>query len=177
MVRALLLTILLAAVGGCDPGSTPSGYDQPSQACAREPTAPLTAAELTRTLRANGFTVFPEPGVAICDVPATERMPISVTNVLFEGPHENIDAHEEIAAREGHVGCGLRRGPIWGWQLDEDLDAPPASPIFSGEKAVFSFANVECTLYPEGERREEQIRNLQRAMRDLFQMAREKRRA
>lgn len=104
-------------------------------------------------------------------------MPISVTNVLFEGPHENIDAHEEIAAREGHVGCGLRRGPIWGWQLDEDLDAPPASPIFSGEKAVFSFANVECTLYPEGERREEQIRNLQRAMRDLFQMAREKRRA
>jgi hypothetical protein len=158
--------------GGC---AEPPPSSPPSQACVGEKTRPLTATELRRTLRRHGFTVYRTPGDAICDAPVAERMPVSVSNVLFEGPHENIDRHEEISEREGHVFCGLRRGPIWGWRLDEDLDAPPSSPIFSGDKATFSFANLECTLYPEGERAEIQVRNLQRAVRELVRIARQKR--
>jgi hypothetical protein len=131
--------------------------------------------ELIRTLRRHGFTVFRIPGDAICYTPVAERMPVSVGNVISEGPHDNYDRRDEITEREGHVFCGLRRGPIWGWKLDENLDAPPASPAFSGDKAEFYFANLECKLYPEGERKDAQVRKLQRAIRELVSLARRKR--
>ena len=114
-------------------------------------------------------------GDAICDAPVAERMPVTVSNIHFEGRNENIEGHDEIGEREGHVICGLRRGPIWGWKVDEDLDAPPASPIFSGDKATFSFANLDCTLYPQGDRSAEQVRNPQAAVRELVGVARQKR--
>jgi hypothetical protein len=91
-------------------------------------------------------------------------MPVSLTNIFFDGPHKNIQSHRKVSRREGHIGCGLRRGPIWGPTLESDLDAPPASPIFSGKKAEFKLANLECTIYPEGPRSGVQVRNLQRAM-------------
>jgi hypothetical protein len=172
---ALLTTMLVALVCGCMGTPEDSVRDQPSQACVGEPTKPLTAGELTRALRRNGFTVFPISGDAICEAPVAERMPVSVGNVLSEGPHDNYDQRDEVTAKEGHVFCGLRRGPIWGWKLDENLDAPPASPIFSGNKAEFYFANLECKLYPRGERSDRQIRNLQRAVRDLVRLAQRKR--
>ena len=167
--------ILLVALGcGCT-GTLDDSGDIPSQACLGEPTKPLTAAELRQALRRQGFTVFPIPGDAICETPAAERMPVSLGNVISEGPNDNYDRRDEITAREGHLFCGLRRGPIWGWRLDEDLDAPPASPVFSGDKAEFYFANLECKLYPEGERKERQVRNLHRAVRELVRLARSKR--
>jgi hypothetical protein len=164
------LSILLCGCVGVTDNIT-----QPSQSCVGEPTEPITASELARSLKRHEFSVHPILGDAICDGPVSDRMPVSLGNVHFEGPHENIDRHAEITRREGHVFCGLRRGPIWGWRLDEDLNAPPASPIFSGDKATFSFANLECTLYPEGARRQEQVRNLQRAVRELSALARRKR--
>jgi hypothetical protein len=165
----LLLILLCGCVGMTD------DITQPSQDCVGEPTEPLTASELAGSLRRHEFSVHPIPGDAICHGPVPDRMPVSLGNVLFEGPHENIDRHDEITRREGHVFCGLRRRPIWGWTLDEDLNAPPASPIFSGDKTTFSFANLECTLYPEGARREVHVRNLQRAVRELSVLARRKR--
>jgi hypothetical protein len=163
----------VALVSGCFAPVDDAADDVPPQACVGEPTRPLTIAELMRALRRHGFTVYRIPGDAICDVPVAERMPVRVGNVLFEGPNDNYDRRDEIIAQEGHVFCGLRRGPIWGWKLDENLAAPPASPIFSGDKAEFSFANLECTLYPEGARRDLQVRNLQRAVQDLVSLARE----
>jgi hypothetical protein len=175
MAGALFLIAVLIGLGyGCL-GPREVSVDEPSQACLGEATSPLTAAELTRTLRRHGFTVYPDPRDAICDTPVAERMPVSVSNVFFQGPHENIEAHNEVTEREGHVSCGLRRGPIWGWKLEEDLEAPPASPIFSGDKAEFSFANLECTLYPDGEGGDDQVRRLQRAVQELVRLARQKR--
>ena len=95
------------------------------------------------------------------DVPVPERMPVSVEN--------------ESNERDGHLFCGLRRAPIWGWNLSADVDAPPASPVFAGDKAEFSFANLECTLYPRGERGDEQIGRLQSAVRELARLAVRKR--
>lgn len=140
-----------------------------------EPTRPLTSTDLVRTLRQHGFTVFPIPGDAICDAPVAERMPVSVGNVISEGRNDNYDRRDEITEREGHLFCGLRRSPIWGWTLDENLNAPPASPVFSGDKVEISFANLECTLYPEGDRKHIQVRNLQRAVRVLVSRGRSKR--
>lgn len=174
-LRLALGGLLAALCCGCVVLPEPPAA-QVNRSCLDEPTRPLTAADATRTLRRRGFTVRRDRGDVVCDAPAGERMPVSLTNIFFEGPHENIGAHDEVSEREGHVACGLRRAPIWGWKLDEDLEAPPASPIFSGDKATFSFANLECTLYPEGDRKEEQVRNLQRAVRELAALARTKRR-
>ena len=174
-MRRLAVAAILVTVGcGCVGPAVDSVDDLPSQECVGEPTRPLTATELMRTLRRHGFTVFRIPGDAICDAPMAERMPVSVGNVLSEGPHDNYDLRDEITEREGHVFCGLRRGPIWGWELDEDLDAPAASPVFSGDKAEVYFANLECKLYPEGVRKGVQVHNLQRAVRDLVSLARSK---
>lgn len=150
-----------------------SSASEASQSCIDEPTQPLTETELTQALRRHGLTVYPIPGDAICDAPPSERMPISVGNLLFDGPQENIDEHDQISRSEGHVFCGLRRAPIWGWKLDEDLDAPPASPIFSGEKATFKFANLECTIYPKGSEATSRFA-ISRAVRDLVSVARKK---
>jgi hypothetical protein len=168
--------MLLVALGfGCTGMADDSVVEPPSQACVGEPTRPLTAAELTRALRRHGFTVFPIPGDAICEAAVAERMPVSVGNVISEGPHDNYDRRDEITEREGHVFCGLRLAPIWGWKLDENLNAPPASPVFSGDKVELYFANLECKLYPEGEWRDRQVRNLQGAVRDLVRLALSKR--
>lgn len=172
MTRMVVLSsMLVVLVGGC---SDMTDAHEPSQACVEEPTRPLTAAELTRALRGHGFTVFPIPDDAICELPPSERMPVSLGNLFFEGPHENIEQHDQIMEREGQVFCGLRRTPIWGMDVTEDLNAPPASPIFSGDKAEFKFANLECTIYPSGEQSDEQIRNLQRVVRELARLARQK---
>jgi hypothetical protein len=174
MGRAFLVACLLLALGcGCV-AATEDSARRPSQDCVRESTWPLTASELTRALHRHGFTVFPIPGDAICHAPPADRMPVSVGNVISAGPHDNYDRRDEITEQQGHLFCGLRRRPIWGWKLDEDLDAPP-SPIFSGDKAEFYFANLECKLYPKGERSDEQVRNLQRAIRDLVRLARRNR--
>jgi hypothetical protein len=109
-------------------------------------------------LRKHGFVVHQDPTDVICGLdPPADDMPVSLTNADDE---------------EAYLGCGLRRGPIWGPELTSDLDAPPASPVFSGRKAEFKVANLECTIYPEGPRTEAQIGNLQRAMEKLAQRAR-----
>lgn len=172
---ACVAAILIALGCGCTGPGDDSVDALPSQACVHEPTRPLIATELIRTLRRHGFTVSPIPGDAICEGPVAERMPVSVGNVISEGPNDNYDRRDEITEREGHVFCGLRRGPIWGWKLEEDLNAPPASPVFSGDKAEIYFANLECVLYPEGARKDVQVRNLQRAVRDLVSRTRRKR--
>jgi hypothetical protein len=171
---SLLAAALLA--GGCTSLSS-GGESAASTECAGDRTRPITQDVLIATLRQNGFTVHPDPTDVVCTSSdpvvrsdPDEDMPISVTNILFEGPHENIDLHDRIGKREGHVSCGLRRGPIWG-ALEKDLDAPAASPIFSGEKATFSVANVECTIYPDGPKSGEQVRNLDRAVTKLARLA------
>lgn len=97
---AFLATLLVALGGGCVASAEDSADDQPSQACVGEPTQPLTAAELTRALRRHGFTVFQIPGDAICHGPVSDRMPVSVGNVIREGPHDNYGKRDEVTERE-----------------------------------------------------------------------------
>ena len=72
---------------------------------------------------------------------------------------------------QGTVFCGLRRGPIWRGKLEQDLDAPASSPIFSGEKATFSVEDVECTVYPNGDESGRQVRNMDPAMKEIARLA------
>lgn len=54
--------------------------------------------------------------------------------------------NDDDARDEGWVTCSVFRGPLPGRRLEADLDAEPDSPIFSGRKAEFRLANVDCRL-------------------------------
>lgn len=145
------------------------GDDFEAPACSGGEARPLSIQVVARTLREHGFNVQPEGRSEICGGVGAEEVVADLTNVHFDGPYENIESHDEVQRREGMVICAIRRGPLWGNTLQKDLDAPAASPIFSGPKAVFFLANVECTIYPDEDRRQEQVGRLDRAMTRLVE--------
>lgn len=154
----LLLVVLAAACGDVVPSV------EPSTSCAGDPTRPITAQMLKRVLAGHEITVRAYYDGVICGGVVgspEEEMPVELSN----------DRDEAAMKREGTVFCGLRRGPIWGTKLEQDLDAPASSPIFSGEKATFSVANVECSLYPDGEESGRQVRNIAAAMKEIARLA------
>jgi hypothetical protein len=159
MVRPIVLVICALAASGCS--ELLSDPELPK--CPGGTAAPLTSAEVATALREEGFSVYEDDEG--CD--GAEDKAIELTNILFSGPHENISEHAEIGATEGYVGCGVGRKPLFGNQLDSDLDAPPASPFFSGDKAEFLLANIQCTIYPEGDDKAGQVERLRRALEKL----------
>jgi hypothetical protein len=138
--------------------------DRASPRCPERRTQPLAIAEVARTLRGQGFSVARDEGSALCSAPQVAAV---LTNIHFDGPNENISVHDEISERQGHVSCAVERRSAWGTKLHKDLHAPAASPIFSGRKARFWLANVDCTIYPEGPTTEFNVRRLESAMKRL----------
>jgi hypothetical protein len=133
-------------------------------ACGHGPTEPVTIEEALSTLRAHSFTVFVEEESELCGGSLAEE---AIGNVVESGPNRNVSDFEEISKREGMLLCTLRPEPLGDSKLYVDTDAPPASPIFSGDKAEFGLANFECTLYPEGDGKAEQVARLHDAFREL----------
>ena len=168
-VAIALLIFLLPACDAFDEGLS---YEE-TPLCAGGEARPLSISSVSRALREQGFTVARARRSEFCGGPGREVIPrgkrvvADLTNIHFDGPHENIDQHDEVTDREGHVGCVVLRSDVWGRRLRADLDAPAASPIFSGDKAQFFLANVECTIYPSGDRKAEQVDNMHRVMRSL----------
>jgi hypothetical protein len=159
MPRPIFLVVCALMASGCSEVSS----DPQIPKCPGGAAAPLSSTEVATALREQGFSVFEDDeGCA-----GAEDKVMDLTNILFSGPHENISEHAEIGATEGHVGCGLGREPLFGNKLDSDLEAPAASPFFSGDKAEFLLANVQCTIYPEGDDKAGQVARLQRAMEAL----------
>jgi hypothetical protein len=105
---------------------------------------PITIEQAEALLRKHGFSVHPEPGTADCgSTHGHERRLLSLTNVLFEGPNANIESHEEVTEREGHLICTVRPRPIYGggWRIIDQTER--------GEEVSLVVANLECGLYPE----------------------------
>jgi hypothetical protein len=161
-MRAVLLSVsFVAFAAACGGVGSPAEQDD---SCAGDPTRPVTTEVLMRVLARHDVTVRAHYDGVICGGAIgsrEEEMPVELSN----------DQDEAAVAREGTVFCGLRRGPIWGRKLEQDLDAPASSPIFSGEKATFSVANVECTIYPDGDESGRQVRNMVSAMKEIARLA------
>lgn len=113
-----------------------------STQCQSDPTEPLERQEVSQALRENGFNVFLDMSEVSCgsDSPSEDTL-ASFSNILFAGPDANIEEHEGVARREGHLTCDLRRGPIYG----EELDIKVMSDEPRKQKLVL--ANLECSLY------------------------------
>jgi hypothetical protein len=150
-------------VSGCMGLGLPDD-DRASPTCPGGRTHPFAIADVARTLREQKFSVARDEGSALCSAPQVAAV---LTNIHFDGPNENISNHDEISKREGHVSCAVERRSARGAKLRKDLHAPAASPIFSGRKARFWLANVDCVIYPEGRQTESNIRRLEVAMKQL----------
>jgi hypothetical protein len=168
-VAALVSTVLTATlVSGCMGLGLPDD-DGASPRCPGGRTQPLAIADVARTLKHHGFSVGRDDGSALC---SAQQVAAVLTNIHFDGPHENISAHDEISEREGHVSCAVERRNVSGTKLRTDLHAPAASPIFSGRKARFWLANIDCVIYPEGPTTERNVKRLELAMKQLERLVR-----
>jgi hypothetical protein len=117
---------------------------------------------VVRALRTHGFSVRSSTTSRDCggfDVSDADEAPGFAVS--------NADGAGRAPRGEGTLYCLLRQGPIWGRTLEFGADAKPSSPIFTGRKAEASFANLECTLYPEKRNAAERVRALRRALREL----------
>jgi hypothetical protein len=124
--------------------------------CVGGETGPLGEEAVSEALRAGGFSVFrDERGCG-----GAEDIAIELTNLLFDGPHENIEEHDEVTAREGHVLCSLRHRPIYGTGTKIDRRA-------DGRATRFVLENLECSIYPDGDHAEAQVRSLEEALHSL----------
>jgi hypothetical protein len=123
----------------------------------------LTPIAVSEELAGRGIVVY-EDSLACA---GAEDLVTMLANVVSSGPHENLSEQDEIDAKQGSVHCAIYRESLFGRTLASDLDAPAASPIFSGDKAEFFLANVQCTIYPQGEAKAEQVARLQHVMEAL----------
>lgn len=128
---------------------------------------PLKARDVVAAFRAEGFTMRSLPESFYCntanfDRANSDRIIADVSN------QRSVTMDEDVVDREGWATCDVSVGsPDFSTELFVDLNRGPDSPIFSGTKAVFSVANVDCKLYPHGDRSEEQIARAHAAMKRL----------
>lgn len=136
--------------------------------CEDELGDPLKAADLVAAFRAEGFTMKSLAASDYCGpVDAADTPPAyrTVADVSNDDPATNLD--DDVRDAEGWATCSVFRGPVRETQLEADLDASADSPIFSGRKAEFRLANVDCRLYPASGEEEAQIRRAHAAMKRL----------
>jgi hypothetical protein len=164
---AMAATALLAA--GCGGGesepdaagtTTNAGESDevpPGQRCRGGPTRPLELETVIAAGRRHGITLYSDPA---CQPDPT--VVSQAANVLLYGPNANADREREITEAEGDVTCMLRE------------DAGPTAPKtvervrYPGdEETHFTLLNVDCVIYPEPDKADEQLARLQAVMDDL----------
>jgi hypothetical protein len=147
--KAVLLALCVLALSGCEEIFV---GEPETPRCSGGSASPLSAEVVLQTLREEGLTMDSDEESELC----------AIADVVADFTNAG-----ENASQEGFVGCTVRREPLRGNTLRVDLDAPPASPIFSGDKAKLWLANVECTIYPEGDNKAGQVARVQRALEKL----------
>jgi hypothetical protein len=168
MLLAAALTVCsLPACGGgeSEPGTAGtttnagerSELPPEGQRCRSGPTRPLELEAVIDAGRSHGITLYSDP--------ACQPDPSVVSqaaNVLLYGPDANAERESEITQAEGAVTCMLRE------------DAGPTAPKtvervrYPGdEETHFKLLNVDCVIYPEPDKAEEQLGRLQAAMDEL----------
>ena len=81
------------------------------------------------------------------DPVCTETLVADLTNIHFSGPAENIERHDEVARRQGHLGCDVHSEPL----LPGEATEITASAGKGNADARLILANVDCALYLDDE--------------------------
>jgi hypothetical protein len=171
ILATAIVACSLAACGAgeSEPGSagttTNTGENSelppPGQRCRGGPTRPLELKTVIESGRRHRITLYSDPA---CQPDPT--VVSQAANVLLYGPDANADRENEITREEGAVTCMLRE------------DAGPTAPKtvervrYPGDDEThFKLLNVDCVIYPEPDKDEEQLTRLQGAMDDLREQA------
>lgn len=136
--------------------STPSSRPR---MCAGGATQPLGIREVRQALQEEGFRVYRDD-TTDCPPQIAELL----GNTFFEGPHENIDRHNEIGRTQGNIGCEVDKRPA-----PAERDDPAAIQTYTTRKRSIEvvMANVTCRLYPDPETWDTRKQALLRAFRHL----------
>jgi hypothetical protein len=136
----------------------------PGQRCRGAPTRPIELETVIAAGRRHGVTLYSDPA---CQPDPT--VVSQAANVLIYGPDANADREREITEAEGAVTCMLRE------------DAGPTAPktvervrYRGDEETHFTLLNVDCVIYPEPDKADEQLTRLQAVMEDLRAQAAKK---
>jgi hypothetical protein len=157
MLRLGVLAGLVLLVSSC----AELGTDDELTGCPGGTATPTATTAVVDALRSEGIGAYDyEDG---CDGGAADQV-ATVTNVVDTGPHETDSDYDEIVADEGFVLCGIRRKAFRAHEVDVRPDVPAE---YAGDKTEVWLANVECTIYPEGDDKAGQIARLRRALEKL----------
>jgi hypothetical protein len=148
-------------LGGGIGGSDFASLDAP---CKDHLGQPLKARDVIAAFEAEGFTMHSLPESFYCN-PDNLSGHADVADVSNQRSGTQDD---EVVAVQGWATCHVSRGGSdLSAELFVDLNRGADSPIFAGTKAVFSVANVGCSLYPHGDGGDEQIARAHAAMKRL----------
>lgn len=102
--------------------------------CSRAETAPIRAATLIDTLKANGISAFPQEASPICSAQGVAWFVANTPDL--------VEVDERATSEQGLVFCSLRTQPLY-----------PAAirRVEDGATTRFFVANVECSVYTSGD--------------------------
>jgi hypothetical protein len=127
--------------------------------CTGGTTQPLGVAEVRQALRKEGFRVYRDR-VSECPPQIAELL----ANIFFEGPHKNVDQHNEIGRTQGNISCEVDRRPA----PAERGDLVAIKTYTARNRSIeVVMANVACTVYPDSETWEARKQALLRVFRNL----------
>jgi hypothetical protein len=154
MGRGLLVAVVLSlavtamGVSGCDASSSPEL--QTVIRCAAR-AAPLTAPRVARALRKHGFhdvrTTKEDCETEVSGAPSIINRTVKSDDLLFCSIYEPSTS--------------------WGHAIKTDDPSYRSSIIWHGTKAYLFYENMECQLYPDEGRANQQMAQLVAAVRDL----------
>jgi hypothetical protein len=167
IVTAVAVCSLAACGGDSEPraAGTTTGAGEtgelppPGQRCRGGPTQPLELEAVIDAGRRHGITLHSDPA---CQPDPT--VVSQAANVLLYGPDANAERESEITEAEGAVACMLRENA--GSTAPQTVERVRYA---GDDETHFRLLNVDCVIYPEPDKAEEQLRRLQEAMDDLRQ--------
>jgi hypothetical protein len=115
VVLPIALTLLIASgVSGCLNLSRPDAggnYDAKGEyRCPGITFRPVTADIVRRVMQRNGYSLH---ATDASNCYQQDGAGLELSNVIFNGPYENVKAHERIVATQGHVNCTVRERPLY----------------------------------------------------------------
>jgi hypothetical protein len=126
-----------------------------NERCPGGKTQPLGLHTVVAASRRHGITFYTDPQ---CDDPSVVSQ---AANILLYGPHTNSQHGDEIQEREGDVTCSLFARRTFSANVQR-IHYP------GDQQTEFRVLNVECFIFPDPAKEDDQVRRLSDVMNDLL---------